>query len=224
MSTDWDLHCVTCNEDLGLGWNHGTKELRQLWQAAPRLIELLPIGDLIQELEIGSYLGNPAKFGHVQWMAEHLRHEVVLKSEYDSIATGKPDRKDLPRHTILADDAATLRAENRELRKRLAEEKRGSLIDQLHLWGSIIRAIGVAAEICLHPKRTTDHNAVLTLAQRVRGGFTRTAIELTGELAKEDPEGPWPVVFAELEFIQSMVEPKQQQVFVIPPETEKSST
>lgn len=79
MSTHWHLLCLDCQEETG-HLNHGADQLLDIWRKKARAIaELVRCGG-VDEMIIcyGSEL-DPRFF------AEHLDHQVVIRSEYGNM-------------------------------------------------------------------------------------------------------------------------------------------
>jgi len=85
MSCHWDLHCLTCNEGLGVHWNHGDDELRTI--LAKREI-LADIGALSKKLGFGPLRSEGPNWNNefdIGWFDTHRGHDIRLRSEYGDI-------------------------------------------------------------------------------------------------------------------------------------------
>jgi hypothetical protein len=78
MSTDWDVHCLDCDDSLGLD---GTKNsVLVLIGDAPSLVELYETISSLPDLDIETRV-----YGRqiaLSWFGKHGKHRLIAKDEY----------------------------------------------------------------------------------------------------------------------------------------------
>lgn len=86
MSNYWDLYCLDCESDGGWHWNYGDEQLAAIWRQADLLAPLARFDAADLEVRVGcpEHGGGMAS---VQWLAEHISHRVIVRSEYDYLAS-----------------------------------------------------------------------------------------------------------------------------------------
>jgi hypothetical protein len=86
MSTYWDVHCLDCNEGLGLHANHAEDGMNRIVQAAGALADFAKAcpGISIDAAQFDLYtergMVDPA------WFAKHRGHRIVARNEYGAIS------------------------------------------------------------------------------------------------------------------------------------------
>lgn len=84
MSTDWNVHCMDCNETHTFDdANHRDVEMAALCKHAAAIAALVPLMEDVTsrgvDLDLGLY-----GYGRIEprWFAKHLGHRLVPRSEY----------------------------------------------------------------------------------------------------------------------------------------------
>ena len=86
MSNYWDLYCLDCDAGGGWHWNHGSEQLAAIWQQADLLAPLARFTATDLEIRIGM-AESGGYMESVEWLATHLPHRVVVRSEYGYLST-----------------------------------------------------------------------------------------------------------------------------------------
>ena len=84
MSTDWNVHCVDCNDTHGFDdANHQDELMAMLCKHADAIAALAPLLTDHMDIELRTYWGriNPS------WFAQHKGHKLVPISEYGYLLT-----------------------------------------------------------------------------------------------------------------------------------------
>ncbi len=89
MSTHWDVHCRTCNSDLGLDLNHQEQLMLALCRTAPWLASMASSLAYVREALAAQvswhspYIALDERLHlDVAWFKRHEGHDLVPKNEY----------------------------------------------------------------------------------------------------------------------------------------------
>lgn len=78
MSNHWDLRCLTCGWDCGLGWNHGGDTIQELIPHLAALAQSEPALDLL-----GRHVYDlQYPMGLVSFAKQHHDHDLIAVDEY----------------------------------------------------------------------------------------------------------------------------------------------
>ena len=79
VSTEWGVHCKTCDSSTIQGFNHGQAVVRSLIKAAPHIKAALAVDESgLLSFDVMGYRWSDI----VDFVLEHTGHELELESEY----------------------------------------------------------------------------------------------------------------------------------------------
>lgn len=81
MSTHWDVHCLDCNEDLGLHENHAERAMASLVAAAPGLANFASWTAIGNVSVRGEAFGDYSTID-LSFFVKHLGHRLIPQDEY----------------------------------------------------------------------------------------------------------------------------------------------
>lgn len=85
MSNDWTVACITCGEDLGVGWNHGDDRARELIANREVLANIAvakaALKGYTSEVRTESY----GDLFEVEFFERHRGHDIRAKDEYGAV-------------------------------------------------------------------------------------------------------------------------------------------